>query len=108
MLQRSSIAIALLIALFSCDRQGKTNVEAPFDYTLTGKGDTTLVFAHGLAINKTYWDEQIDSFKDHYSVLTFDLPGHGASNIKRNNWDIHDYANDIVELSKSLHLNKII
>ena len=96
-----------LILLIACN-QPKTNVEASFNYDLTGKGDTTLVFVHGLAINKTYWDNQVDAFKDQYTVLTFDLPGHGTSNIKRNNWDIHDYANDIIELSKSLHLNKII
>jgi pimeloyl-ACP methyl ester carboxylesterase len=108
MLQKSFLVLVAGIALFSCDRQRKTNVEAPFNYDLTGKGDTTLVFAHGLAINKSYWDEQIDSFKDKYTILTFDLPGHGSSNIKRSKWDIHDYADDIVGLSKSLHLNKII
>jgi len=30
------------------------------DYTISGKGDATLLFVHGAFINKDYWDAQVD------------------------------------------------
>lgn len=105
---RLLLSLVVLTTITSCFKKPKVNIEPPFDYTLTGKGDTVLVFVHGLAINKTYWDQQIEAFKDRYTIISFDLPGHGASNVKRNSYGIDDYANDVIELTRSLNLNKIV
>ncbi|RZL31200.1 MAG: hypothetical protein EOP00_35380, partial [Pedobacter sp.] len=37
-----------------------SNGEVSIAYDLKGNGDTLLVFVHGWAINKTYWQHQVD------------------------------------------------
>src|ERR1700761_288990 len=46
-------------------------------YSDTGKGDTTLLFVHGWAINRGYWSEQVKHFSSRYRVVAIDLPGFG-------------------------------
>ena len=44
-----------------------------------GKG-FPLVLVHGFLGSSTMWKPQIDFFKDHFRVITLDLPGFGKSN----------------------------
>jgi sigma-B regulation protein RsbQ len=84
------------------------NGEVKIAYTENGKGDTALVFVHGWAINKEYFQKQIDHFSDRYIVITLDLGGHGESGLNRNVWTIDDFAGDVIAVIDSLHLNKVI
>ncbi|TFB14197.1 alpha/beta hydrolase [Filobacillus milosensis] len=38
--------------------------------------DTWVVLLHGLGGNSVIWKKQIESFTEHYNVITIDLPGH--------------------------------
>ncbi|WP_286808602.1 alpha/beta hydrolase [Acetobacterium sp. MES1] len=40
---------------------------------------TCLVFTHGLTANHRMFDHQVASFRKHYTVISWDLPLHGAS-----------------------------
>lgn len=44
-----------------------------------GSGRPTLLFVHGLACDRHDWDAQVEALASQYQVVTFDLPGHGAS-----------------------------
>jgi pimeloyl-ACP methyl ester carboxylesterase len=77
-------------------------------YTDSGKGDTTLLFIHGWAINKEFWQSQVDEFSKRYRVVTIDLGGHGASGSNRDSWAIPDYTNDVISLIKGLNLEKVV
>lgn len=44
-----------------------------------GKGETTLLFIHGLAGYLPLWKHQIDGLKSHYRCVAVDLPGNGLS-----------------------------
>ncbi|MEB0260253.1 MULTISPECIES: alpha/beta hydrolase [unclassified Mucilaginibacter] len=78
------------------------------DYTDTGKGDTTLLFVHGWAINKTYWANQVAYFGKRYRVVTIDLPGFGKSDKNRAKWNTAAYGQDIKNVISQLSLKNVI
>ncbi len=78
------------------------------DYNVYGTGDYTLLFIHGWCINQTYWDEQVESLKSDYRVVTFDLPGFGQSGVNRKNWAIEKFGEDVNLIMKQLKLNNVI
>ncbi|MGC4034797.1 MAG: alpha/beta hydrolase [Chitinophagaceae bacterium] len=77
-------------------------------YIDEGNGDTTLLFIHGWAINKEFWQKQIEHFSKRYRVVAIDLGGHGASGKDRSSWTIPDYSNDVVAVIQQLHLDKVV
>ncbi len=64
-------------------------------YSVTGSGETSLVFVHGWSCESGYWSEQIDSFADRYEVITLDLAGHGQSGSNREDWSVEAFGNDV-------------
>ncbi|AEI49803.1 alpha/beta fold hydrolase [Runella slithyformis] len=81
---------------------------AIIQYTRDGNGETTLLFVHGSYIDHTYWMAQIDHFTSHYTVVTFDLPGHGASGKERESWTVEGFALDVITVVKELALQNVI
>jgi sigma-B regulation protein RsbQ len=78
------------------------------DYTLTGKGNITLVLIHGAFIDKNYWQAQVDYFCKNYKVVTVDLAGHGKSGNNRSDWSIESLGEDIVTVINELNLSSVI
>ena len=78
------------------------------NYHLTGNGSITLLFVHGSYINQEYWKEQVDFFKDKYTVVTIDLPGHGKSGKDRNNWSLDGFSEDVNTIINKLNLKNVI
>jgi len=77
-------------------------------YDDTKTGDTALVFVHGWCINRGYWKDQIDFFKNRYRVVSVDLPGFGESGKNRTNWSVAEYGRDIDSVLSALDLRKVI
>lgn len=78
-------------------------------YTLSGKGDTTLLFIHGWCINQTYWNQQVEYFSPRYQVLTIDLPGFGLSGkTLGSDWRFESYTSDVKALADQLKLKKMV
>ena len=48
-------------------------------YEIQGKGDSSLIFIHGLCGNHKVWSKNIPAFKDKYKILAIDMFGHGNS-----------------------------
>jgi pimeloyl-ACP methyl ester carboxylesterase len=84
------------------------NGETPIAYTLTGKGDTTLVLVHGWCINKEYWKHQQEALSSKYTVVSLDLGGHGQSGHNRNNWTVEEYSKDVQAVINGLELKNVI
>jgi sigma-B regulation protein RsbQ len=78
------------------------------DYTLSGTGDSTLLFIHGAFIDKDYWHDQVEYFNTNYKVITIDLAGHGKSGNNRDDWSIQALGDDIVAVIHELSLSNII
>lgn len=81
---------------------------ATIDHQITGSGNTTLLFLHGSYIDQTYWKSQVNFFSPNYSVITFDLPGHGKSGKERKHWSVQGFAEDVIAVIKELNLKNII
>ena len=52
------------------------------------------------------WRPQIDFFKDHFRVITPDLPGFGKSNNVKSHDNIHSMANFILDCLKDKKIDK--
>src|ERR1041384_8647199 len=48
-------------------------------YRLYGKGEPALVFIHGWSCDSNYWREQLQQFKQKYTLVTVDLAGPGGT-----------------------------
>ena len=57
-----------------------------------GKG-FPLVLVHGFLGSSKMWRPQIDFFKDHFRIITPDLPGFGRSNKAKSHNSIQSAAN---------------
>jgi len=77
-------------------------------YDLKGSGDTTILFVHGWAINKEYWQSQEYLFSKRFRTVALDLGGHGQSGKNRDSWTVYDYANDVIAVINALKANKVI
>jgi pimeloyl-ACP methyl ester carboxylesterase len=84
------------------------NNDVLIDYTDVGDGDTTLFFVHGWGINKTYWDGQVDHFRNRYRVIAMDLPGFGQSGKNRDTWTTAAFGGDVSAVIDQLKLKKVI
>jgi pimeloyl-ACP methyl ester carboxylesterase len=49
-------------------------------YETAGSGDP-LVLIHGATLDTRMWDDQFHSFSRHYSVIRYDMSGHGQSGL---------------------------
>ena len=109
-----AIAISLFLQACSTTEQKQTspvvvkNSDVTIAYDMAGSGDTTILFVHGWAINRSFWQPQVDAFAQRYTVVAIDLGGHGESGHNRNSWNINDFANDVSAVIDTLQLKKVI
>ena len=62
-------------------------------YDETGAGAESIVFAHGLGWSGRMFDVQVAHLKGRYRCLTFDLRGHGGSELS-GMFDMDDLTDD--------------
>jgi pimeloyl-ACP methyl ester carboxylesterase len=105
------LLLTLTIPVAQADRNA-TVVNAadgvPIHYSVQGKGDTTLVFVHCWACDRTYWDNQVAEFSKSYRVVTIDLPGHGQSGQGRKSWSIPSFGEDVKTVVTKLDLKRVV
>jgi len=77
-------------------------------YNMDGEGAITLLFVHGAFIDGSYWSTQAEYFKDHYRVITIDLPGHGQSGKARDQWNIEGLGADLSVFIRALNLKNVV
>ena len=80
----------------------------PINYQVQGGGTPTLFFVHCWSGYQTYWKAQVSHFSPHYRVVTLDLAGHGKSGLKRKDWTISAFAQDVVAVVHDLDLDEIV
>ena len=77
-------------------------------YKVCGNGPTALVFIHGWCCNGNYWKNQVEQYKDKYTVVTIDLAGHGLSGSSRKDYTFDAYAEDVKSVVSRLGNSKVI
>ncbi len=63
-----------------------------------------LVLIHGLGSSTEDWENQVDALGEHYHVITYDLRGHGRTDITKGPYSIEQFSTDLANLIKALHL----
>ena len=74
------------------------------NYEITGSGDFILLI-HGSGDNLKAWYNQIPAFSKEYRVLTFDLRGHGQTELG-GDYNFDTWADDVYGLLKALDIDK--
>ena len=82
--------------------KGKT---ADYFYEQKGQGDA-IIFAHGLFVDHTIFESQIESLQANYTCYSFDLPGHGKSTFNPDGWTFEDMAEDFKQFIIDNHIKK--
>lgn len=75
---------------------------------VSGKGSSTMVFAHGYGCDQNVWEDIINDFSSDFQVVTFDYVGAGKSDLsaytKERYSTLEGYATDIEEIYETLGL----
>ena len=77
-------------------------------YHVYGQGEPTLVFIHGWSCDSNYWREKVPVFKQHYTVVTVDLAGHGGTDGNRAEWTIRNFGQDVVTALSTVPSEQVI
>jgi pimeloyl-ACP methyl ester carboxylesterase len=73
-----------------------------------GQGDTAVVLIHGWATDSGIWRAQLAALAAHYSVVTLDLAGQGASGANRQAWTLPHFAQDVAAVAAQLRNAHIV
>lgn len=77
-------------------------------YDVRGSGEPTLLFIHGLAADRTDFDDQVSHFAPAHRVVTLDLPGNGESGNNRQTWTIAAFGEDVASVADQLNLDDVV
>ena len=75
-------------------------------YYYVKKETTPLVFVHGVGLDHKMWDPQIKDLKE-FSLITYDLLGHGKTPYKKNDLILNDFSNQLDKILEHLKIDKI-
>jgi pimeloyl-ACP methyl ester carboxylesterase len=67
-----------------------------------GQGATAVVLVHGWGTDSSIWRAQLPALGAHYSVVTLDLAGQGASGANRELWTLSRFAQDVAAVVAKL------
>lgn len=72
----------------------------PLHYFKTGDGNQIVVLIHGFMESSKIWDYMLPYFKNDYTFLNIDLPGHGDSVYIPHNLSMDSMASQIINILK--------
>ena len=75
------------------------------DYKITGKG-TPLFLIHGIGATKEAWSSIIKELSNLFTVINYDLRGHGNSLVSKKDFIFDDLINDLENLRNHLGIKK--
>ena len=75
-------------------------------YSLIDNNTDPLVFIHGVGLDHKMWEPQIKSLNN-YSIITYDLLGHGRTPYGKEEVTLNDFSNQLDDLIKFLKVDKI-
>ncbi|MDT3404571.1 alpha/beta fold hydrolase [Mucilaginibacter terrae] len=77
-----------------------------------GKGDQTIVFAHGFGCDQNVWRHFVTAYQEHYQLVLFDFVGAGQSDLTAYNSERYQlmdgYVADLLEVLEALALKQVI
>ena len=77
-------------------------------YRVYGRGDPAVVLVHCWSCDSSYWSQQVEALKPHYTVVTVDLAGHGGSGRNRTDWSMGNYGEDVAAVVRRISNSKVV
>jgi pimeloyl-ACP methyl ester carboxylesterase len=77
-------------------------------YRVYGAGEPALVFIHGWSCDSNYWRDQVQAFKQQYTVVTVDLAGHGGTDANRSEWTMGRFGQDVATALAAVPNRKMV
>ena len=65
-----------------------------------------VILVHGLGLNKEMWELQTNELSKNFSVVTYDLIGHGESKDPEGKLDLEEFSEQILEIMNFLSIKK--
>lgn len=78
-----------------------------YSYTDEGSGPP-LIFNHGIQMDRTIWDGQVEDLKDSYRCIAIDAPGHGDSEPVEMGIDFYGYGDMLVGVADQLGIDAAV
>ena len=75
-------------------------------YSFIDNNNVPLVFIHGVGLDHKMWEPQVN-FLNSYSIITYDLLGHGKTPYIKEEVTLNDFSNQLDNLIKFLKIDKI-
>lgn len=80
--------------------------------TQFGRGERTMMFAHGFGCDQHMWEPVARNFEEDFRIVLFDYVGAGRSDLGAYDPDrysgLEGYAQDVVEIGRALELENAI
>jgi len=78
------------------------------EYHVYGRGEPAVVLIHGWSCDSNYWKEQLEALREHYTTVTVDLAGHGASGTNRTDWSMGNFGEDVAAVVRQIRNQKVV
>jgi|TARA_B110001450_G_scaffold245073_1_gene257798 pimeloyl-ACP methyl ester carboxylesterase len=75
-------------------------------YTFIDKNTIPFVFIHGVGLDHQMWEPQTLFLKE-YSIITYDLLGHGKTPFEKDEVSLNDFSNQLFSLLDFLKIEKV-
>jgi 3-oxoadipate enol-lactonase / 4-carboxymuconolactone decarboxylase len=76
-------------------------------YHLDGRDDRpVIILSHSLGVDHTQWDRQAADLLSSFRVLRYDIRGHGASDVGKNDYSIELLARDVLAIADALGISQ--
>lgn len=83
------------------------NIGIEYEVTGTRMG-LPVVFIHGFPFSKEMWKSQVEDLKKNYYVITFDVRGHGSSDVGDGQYSIEFFVDDLIGLLDHLKIGSAV
>lgn len=100
----AAVASTQLLQTYSVARLVRDSVALAYDQA--GGGSPPLVFVHGAACNRRFWDRHVRHFAFAHRVIAVDLRGHGESDAPMQSYAIRGFTDDLAWTCAQLGIEK--
>jgi 3-oxoadipate enol-lactonase len=67
-----------------------------------------IVFIHGFPFNHSMWEPQMKALPNHFRAITYDVRGHGESDVGDGQYSIEFFVDDLIALMDHLVIKRAI
>lgn len=71
------------------------------------KAGKPIIFIHGFPFDHTMWKPQIEALKQDFRVISYDVRGHGASDVGESPYRLDGFVEDLIAILDALRIAKV-